>query len=140
MADLFALRREQLARSVGLTVQQWHVLEEISDEHFMPSMFARRRESSAAAVSKILRQLQDKKLIEVALDGSDGRVRRYTLSADGKQVMQQLRRNREAAITAVWGELNRESLQAFEKFAGELSDRLELYTNNETYKQEDKPA
>src|SRR5688572_13926862 len=80
LADLFVQRREQLARAVGLTVQQWHVLEEISDEHFMPSMFARSRESSAAAVSKIIRQLLDKGLVAVAVDAKDGRVRRYTLT------------------------------------------------------------
>lgn len=127
LADLFAHRREQLARSVGLTVQQWHVLEEISDEHFMSSMFARRRESSAAAVSKIIRQLIDKGLVDVALDGADGRVRRYTLTAAGSGVMQELRRNREAAMDAVWAGLAPERLRDFKVFAGELSDRLEQY-------------
>ena len=128
LADLFAVRRDQLARSVGLTVQQWYVLEEISDEHFMPSMFARRRESSAAAVSKILRQLADKKLIEVALDDTDGRVRRYTLTAQGRRVMAQLRHNRQHAMETVWGGLPAERLAEFQKFAGELSDRLEQYS------------
>ena len=130
LADLFAVRREQLARSVGLSVQQWNVLEEISDEHFMPSMFARQRDSSAAAVSKILRQLQEKLLIEVTLDGADGRVRRYTLSSEGRRVMKQLRLNREHAVEAVWGDLPKEDLAMFQKFAGELSDRLESYTRN----------
>ena len=66
---------EQLAQSVGLTEHQWGVLEEISTEHFMPSMFARQRDSTPAAVSKTLRQLIDKGLIEVKLNKSDGRQR-----------------------------------------------------------------
>ncbi len=57
LSELFQKRRVQLAESVGLTEHQWGVLEEIALDHFMPSMFARQRESSAAAVSKTLRQL-----------------------------------------------------------------------------------
>lgn len=131
LADLFAQRREQLARSVGLSVQQWHVMEEISDEHFMPSMFAKSRESSAAAVSKILRQLNDKKLIEVAVDDNDGRIRRYTLSEEGRSIMERLRQNRELAIEAVWAKLDPDELNQFQHFAAVLSDRLENYANRD---------
>jgi len=80
LTDLFAERRQQLARSVGLSDQQWAALEEISSEHFMPSLFARQRESSAAAVSKILRQLLHKDLVSVRLGVRDGRP--APLSAD----------------------------------------------------------
>ena len=132
LADLFAQRREQLARSVGLSVQQWHILEEISDEHFMPSMFARRRESSAAAVSKIIRQLIDKGMIDVAVDGDDGRVRRYSLTVKGRGVMKRLRQNREEAIAAIWGGLCPNRLGEFQTFAAELSDRLEQYSENQS--------
>lgn len=131
LADLFAHRREQLARSVGLSVQQYHILEEISDEQFMPSMFARRRESSAAAVSKIIRQLIDKKLIDVALDGNDGRVRKYTLTDEGRLVMTRLRQNRQEAMETVWAGLPPARLQEFQQFAGELSDRLEQYSEKQ---------
>jgi DNA-binding MarR family transcriptional regulator len=75
LADAFRRRREQLALSVGLSDGQWGVLEEISREHFMPSMFAKTRDSSAAAVSKTLRQLLDKDLVSVTLSKSDGRQR-----------------------------------------------------------------
>ncbi len=132
LADLFAYRREQLARSVGLSVQQWRILEEISDEQFMPSMFARRRVSSAAAVSKIIRQLIDKKLIDVAVDGDDGRVRRYTLTPEGQQVMERLRSSRLKAMETIWSGLKPDRLDEFQKFATELSDRLEQYSENET--------
>ena len=131
LADLFAHRREQLAKSVGLSVQQWHILEEISDEHFMPSMFARRRESSAAAVSKIIRQLLDKQLIDVALDETDGRVRRYRLTPTGHDVMRRLRQSREEAMQEVWAGLPAQRLTEFKEFAGELSDRLEQYAERQ---------
>lgn len=132
LADLFAHRREQLARAVGLSVQQWHIMEEVSDEHFMPSMFARRRESSAAAVSKIIRQLIDKGLIDVSVDGNDGRIRRYTLTLNGRSVMKQLRVNREQAIEAIWGGLPPQRLNEFQQFAADLSDRLEQYSEKQT--------
>ncbi len=132
LADLFVQRREQLARAVGLSVQQWHIMEEVADEHFMPSMFARRRESSAAAVSKIIRQLIDKGLIDVSVDGDDGRVRIYTLTQAGRQVMQELRANREQAIEEIWGGLSPDRLNQFQHFAADLSDRLEQYSETQS--------
>ena len=80
LTEVFERRRQELAASVGLTEQQWSVLDEIEQEHFMPSLFARRRDSSAAAVSKILRQLQDKELVVVSLRSGDARQRHYELS------------------------------------------------------------
>lgn len=130
LSDLFVQRREQLAKAVNLTVQQWCVLDEITDEQFMPSMFARRRDSSAAAVSKIIRQLIDKKLIEVAVDGNDGRMRRYTLTREGQALMEQLRRERQEAIDAIWSQLPLNKLVEFQHFAADLSDRLEQYSES----------
>src|ERR1019366_4703801 len=60
LTEILERRREVLARDARITIEQWRVLEEISTEHFIPSMFARSRDSSAAAVSKILRQLLDR--------------------------------------------------------------------------------
>jgi len=131
LSDLFCERREQLARDAGLTLQQWRVLEEISDEHFMPSMFARQRESSAAAVSKIIRQLLDKRVIAVSVSDEDGRQRRYRLTPTGKALMQQLRGNRRRAVEAVWGDLDQAQLAAFTGFSRELVSRLEKYTSDE---------
>src|SRR5437763_12020581 len=90
LADLFQQRRQQLARSAGLSEQQWRVLEEISTEHFIPSLFAKHRESSAAAVSKVLRQLLDKELVRVSVSADDGRQRKYELTTKGHKAMQRL--------------------------------------------------
>jgi DNA-binding MarR family transcriptional regulator len=127
LSEAFSERRAQLAQGVGLTDQQWGVLEEISTEHFMPSMFARRRESSAAAVSKILRQLNDKGLISVGVSESDGRPRKYELTARGKQVMAALRRSRERAIRDVWLPFDAEQVRQFINFSTLLVARLEAY-------------
>jgi DNA-binding MarR family transcriptional regulator len=134
LSELFQKRREQLAAQVGLTEHQWGVLEEIATEHFMPSMFARQRESSAAAVSKTLRQLIDKELIAVSVDASDGRQRRYDLTAHGKSVLSQLRKHRERAIDHVWKTFGSDSLQQFCSFAGDLSDKLETLIAHESQK------
>ncbi len=101
LAELTHQRRAQLATEVGLTDQQWGVLEEIATEHFMPSLFARRRESSPAAVSKILRQLSEKGLVVAEIAADDGRQRRYSLTDDGRRVISRLRASRESAIDEI---------------------------------------
>ena len=130
LAEVFRQRRQQLAASVGLTEQQWSVLDEIENEDFMPSLFARRRESSPAAVSKILRQLQDKELVVVSLDPSDGRQRHYGLSVRGKQALERLRVQRQRAIAEVWQAFDAATLRDFTRFGNELTERLERYSSD----------
>lgn len=127
LADAFGVRRSQLAGVVGLTDHQWGVLEEIATEHFMPSMFARRRQSSAAAVSKTLRQLLDKGLIAAEVSKGDGRQRDYVLTAKGEKIMSRLRESRQGAIDEIWADLDRQELKTFARFSGQLADRLERY-------------
>ena len=127
LTDVFQQRRTQLAQSVGLSEQQWAVLEEVSSEHFMPSMFARSRDSSAAAVSKILRQLVDKQLVRARVDANDARQRRYELTAKGRTTMQALRQQREMAIKSVWTPLPVHELENFTKFGTRLTQQLESY-------------
>ena len=67
LAALFSKRRAQLAKRVELTEAQWRVLEEISTEHFMPSMFADEFDNTRGAVSKILRQLVEKQQIKASI-------------------------------------------------------------------------
>lgn len=128
LTEVYASRRQELAEQVGLTEQQWSVLDEIENEAFMPSLFARRRESSAAAVSKILRQLQDKELVVVSVRPNDGRQRHYELSALGKQAMNRLRTLRQHAISEVWERLDSAEVKAFARFGNELLERLERYS------------
>jgi DNA-binding MarR family transcriptional regulator len=129
LTDVFQQRRTQLAQSVGLTEQQWAVLEQVSSEHFMPSMFARIRESSAAAVSKILRQLVDKQLILARVDANDARQRRYELTPKGKDIIEAIRQQRALAIKSVWTTLGESELNAFKKFGIRLTERLETYAS-----------
>lgn len=130
LSELYRERREQLSASVGLTSQQWGVLEEIATEHFMPSLFARRRESSAAAVSKILRQVMDKGFVVASIGKGDARQRTYSLTQKGKRVMDTLRKSREAAIQDVWLALPGNGLRAFTELGTELIQRLERYARD----------
>ena len=130
LAELFERRREALARDAGITIEQWRVLEEISTEHFIPSMFARSRDSSAAAVSKILRQLLDSGLVSAAIGRDDRRNRRYKLTAKGTRTLAELRAARQAAIEAIWTTFSRAELAAFSEFAAKLSERIERYSGN----------
>lgn len=132
LSDAFGRRRVQLARRVGLTEQQWRVLEEISSEHFIPSMFARENDSSAAAVSKVLRQLLDKELVIVSVSQTDGRQRAYELSDRGRAVMDELRSDREEAIRTIWADLAPEELTRFCAFAETLTERIDHYASRQS--------
>lgn len=127
LSELYRQRRGQLAALAGITDQQWEVLEEIATEHFMPSLFARTRESSAAAVSKILRQLTDKGLVVAAVSRGDARQREYSLTARGKRVMERLREGREEAIREVWLTMPGSGLRHFTELGTALIERLERY-------------
>ncbi|MCX7717214.1 MAG: MarR family transcriptional regulator [Candidatus Sumerlaeaceae bacterium] len=130
LSDLFVERREQVARAAGLTVAQWQVLEEIGGEHFMPSLFARQRATSAPAVSRIIRQLLDRGLVRVAVNADDGRQRDYALTAEGRRALERVQAERERAIRAVWGGLRPEELEEFSRFGARLVERLEHYASH----------
>jgi DNA-binding MarR family transcriptional regulator len=121
---LFSKRRSQLASAVGLTEAQWRVMEGIATLHFMPSLFAREQDHTGSAVSKLLRQLLDKKLIRVSIGTGDARQRNYELTAQGVKVMDKLRDLRSAAIEEVWADLPPKELSAFSAFAEKLIARL----------------
>jgi DNA-binding MarR family transcriptional regulator len=131
LSELLQRRRIQLAKQVGLTEQQWRVIEEIMTEHFMPSLFARNRDSSAAAVSKIIRQLTEKQLINVTISQVDGRQRRYVLTAKGKKLMEQLRLHRRRAIDAIWTDLDIQELKQFNRFSSRLMQSIETFSERE---------
>ncbi len=131
LADAFAQRRAQLAQSAGLSEAQWRVLEQIAAEDFMPSLFARRRARSAAAVSKVIRQLLDQKLIAVEIAEGDARQRRYSLSGAGRAAMETVRRDRERALARIWADFEPAPLARFAAFATELAERMELHARDE---------
>ena len=121
---LFSKRRSQLAAAVGLTEAQWRVMEGIATQHFMPSLFAREQDHTGSAVSKLLRQLLDKKLIRVSISTGDARQRSYELTAAGVKVMDKLRALRAQAIEEVWADLPPQELAAFSAFSEKLIARL----------------
>jgi DNA-binding MarR family transcriptional regulator len=131
LAALFTKRRAQLARRVGLTEAQWRILEGIATEHFMPSLFAEEQDNTRGAVSKIIRQLLEKKLVSVSISPQDGRQRRYELTAKGKKTMDRLREHREEAIRQIWAELSADDLKTFTRLNGLLIESIRAYAENE---------
>jgi DNA-binding MarR family transcriptional regulator len=127
LTELFEQRREQLAVQAGLSVGQWSLLEEISTEQFMPSMFAKTEDRSRAAVSKVIRQLLDRGLIRVAISAADGRQRDYALTDEGRARLDALRAERERAIEAIWLKIDPEILEQFNAFSSDLIGRIERY-------------
>jgi len=131
LTDLFRERRIQLARAIGLSEAQWRLLEEIAGESFMPSMFAKRRDCSPAAVSRTLRQLQDRELVTARISQADARQREYSLTPAGRRVLERLHRERAQAIEAIWQPLTVSDLERFTRFATRLGDDLEVYRQRE---------
>ncbi len=127
LADVFDQRRQQLAGAAGLSDLQWRVLEEIADEEFMPSLFAKRRSQSPAGISRTLRQLLERELVRVSIGSVDARQRDYSLTARGKRVLDSLRAEREDAIRAVWMKLSEEELARFAATGAGLAVRLRGY-------------
>ena len=127
LAELFHVRRAQLARQAGLTEAQWRLLEEIATEDFMPSMFARASQSSPPAVSRLLRQLADRDLISVSLGAQDGRQRRYALTPAGRRLLDRLRRARSRAVDTVWLKVPPREIDDFIRFSNTLIPKLEAY-------------
>jgi DNA-binding MarR family transcriptional regulator len=134
LADAFAHRRAQLAQGAGLSEAQWRVLDQIAEEDFMPSLFARRRARSAAAVSKVIRQLLDLGLIGVGIAEGDARQRRYTLTGAGRSAMELVRKDRERAIARIWADFEPAALERFTDFAAQLADRMESHAREEAGK------
>jgi DNA-binding MarR family transcriptional regulator len=131
LTELFQRRRYQLASAAGITEQQWLVLEKISQEHFIPSLFAKERDSSAAAVSKIIRQLVDKALVDVTLSREDARLREYALTPGGEALMKRLRDLREQAIDEIWMTLDSAALQQFCRFGSDLTEAILRFERKE---------
>ena len=111
LSELFQRRRAQLASEVGLTELEWLVLEQISSEGFMPSMFAKQRESSPAAISRVLRQLLNKGFVSTAISETDGRQRDYALTDAGLRLLGEVRLLRDRAVRTIWLELDEDALQ-----------------------------
>jgi DNA-binding MarR family transcriptional regulator len=129
VTDLFRERRRQLAGEAGLTETEWRVLEEIAGEDFMPSMFARSRDCTPAAVSRTLRSLLDAGLVSAAISGADARQRVYRLTAPGRRTIARLRASRAAAIAAIWKQFSARELENFAHFTEELAEGLSSYAS-----------
>lgn len=127
LAGLLEERRAQLAREAGLSEQQWRVLEEIAAPGFLPSLFARARRTSPAAVSKVLRQLLDAGLVRVAVSETDARQRDYTLTARGRRALAGIAEARREAVEAVWSGLPAADLRRFADVAETLAARLDAF-------------
>jgi DNA-binding MarR family transcriptional regulator len=140
LSDLFGQRRAQLAQEAGVTEAQWRMLEQVDDAKFLPSLFARQRACTPAAVSRTLRQLLDAGLVRVSIGADDGRQRIYQLSAEGRRVLAGLRQGRAAAVASVWQPLGKRALSQFARFAERLADRLEAYAASRQGEAEARPA
>ena len=127
LVEVFEDRRESVARAAGLSPTQWQMLEQVGRDDFMPSLFARRREVSPAAVSRTLRQLLDQRLADVQISPRDARQRLYRVTEKGRKALDAVRRERQRAIEAVWETLSDADLTRFGKLSLELTERLRDY-------------
>lgn len=131
LTELFAERRRQIARETGLSEAQWRVLEEVAGDDFLPSLFARRRACSPAAVSRTLRQLQEGDLVRAEIGAGDARQRLYRLTARGRRMLERIHARREQAVARLWSRFSSGELRAFVDFAAELGRGLEGYVQEQ---------
>jgi DNA-binding MarR family transcriptional regulator len=129
LAELFTERRRQIAREIALTETQWRVLEEVAGDDFLPSLFARRRACSPAAVSRTLRQLQEGGLVTAEIGTGDARQRVYRLTPRGRRLLERIHARREEAVAELWSGFSTAQLRAFSDFAARLSRGLEAYVD-----------
>lgn len=127
LADLLAERRAQLARDAGLSEPQWRLLEGIAAPGFLPSLFARRSDVTAAAVSKVLRQLLEKDLVAVSISEQDARQRDYTPTARGRKALARIEAARQDAVRTIWSSLAPRDVSRFADLSEALAARLESY-------------
>lgn len=128
LSHVYMKKRRELAQKVDLTEAQWRMLEEISDEGFMPSLFAAKSDLTKAAVSKILKQLQEQKLVEVSSSEKDGRVKEYQLTKRAAGKLEKLREHRRQAIDAIWMKTDEPLLDASLEFNEALIQRFLEYS------------
>lgn len=75
-------------RAAGVTEQQWRVLRVLADEeHIDPSRLAEAALLHAPSVTRILKELVDRALIERRQDPVDGRRSILALTAQGKELV-----------------------------------------------------
>ena len=127
LSTIFIKKRRELAGRVGLTEAQWRVLDEIGHNDFMPSLFASERENTKAAISKTLRQLTDAGLITVEISREDARQRKYTLTAEARQKLDELTRLRTEAVEKVWMPIDQKLLEPTIAFNEALIENLKRY-------------
>ena len=106
------------------------MLEEIAAPGFLPSLFARRAETTPAAVSKVLRQLLDRGLVVASIAEADARQRRYELTADGRWALARIEAAREDAVRAVWRPFGARDIRRFAELADKLSALLEAHARS----------
>ena len=97
----------------------------------MPSIFARRRSCTPAAVSRTLRQLLERDLVRASIGESDGRQRVYRLTPKGRRALERLTARRRHAIDSIWSPMRRTDLRNFTRLANDLAKRLEDYTEKQ---------
>ena len=97
----------------------------------MPSMFAKDEGNTPGAISKLIRQLLEKRLVKASISKQDGRQRDYELTAKGRETLNRLRTLREEAIQSIWSDLDLSALSDFVRFNDLLIERLRAYVKGQ---------
>ena len=71
--------------------QRTAILKVLSNESYLPSEIANKLSLNRASVSRILRQLKEKELVDIVTGG--GRTRSYFLTKNGLTCLRQLKRS-----------------------------------------------
>ena len=112
-----------ILREAGITEQQWRVLRVLVDEGSRePSRLADAALLHAPSVSRILRELLDRKLIERTVDEKDGRRSIVEITGEGRLLLEQTAVDTGKLIDAYTSAFGKDRLQSL---LAELRDLID---------------
>lgn len=113
---------------IKLTNTQEHILMLLSEERLTNTDLAKRLNVSQAAVTKAVKSLVEKGMLETVKAEDDGRVVQLILTGEGLPIAQEHARHHEKTLSVyddVLNEFSDEDQEVISTFIGRLSEKLE---------------
>ena len=127
LAQTFIALGEEIAAGGRLTPQLWGVLHQVGeagDDGVSPSEIAAASGTSRANVTKLVRGLVRRGLVRVGGNPADGRQKRLTCTASGRQVLARLNAEKARLLGAALDGLSPEERRALHRVGARLLSRL----------------
>lgn len=119
-------------RAANVTEQQWRVLRVLADADTLDARsIAEQALLYAPTVTRILKELGDRKLIARSIDPLDGRRSIISITAEGRALVRDTAKHTKLLLDAYTKEFGDERLEAFKREAMALAAALERFRPGE---------